>query len=276
MTQDAAEDRANASDAAAPSPRASDPRHLADQSVLIFGGSSGISFAAAQAFAAAGAKVWIVGRDPGRGDAAAAAIGAGASFLAADCADPLAVEAVVREAEAACDGIDTALISLGGTILPELLFRQSLGDIRTALNADLLPVLLSARAVLPGMMARGRGTILTVASDAGKIATPGEAVIGAGMAAIMHFTRGIAIEGKRNGVRANCLTPSLVEGTPLTERLMAPGAFSAKLFEKARKLADLGPTEPEDLAALAVFLASPGAARITGQAISVNGGISAA
>jgi NAD(P)-dependent dehydrogenase (short-subunit alcohol dehydrogenase family) len=56
---------------------------------------------------------------------------------------------------------------------------------------------------------------------------------------------------------------------------MAEGSFPAKLFAKARPLAHLGPTEPEDLAALALFLASPAAGRITGQAISVNGGISA-
>jgi NAD(P)-dependent dehydrogenase (short-subunit alcohol dehydrogenase family) len=126
------------------------------------------------------------------------------------------------------------------------------------------------------MMAQNGGSIITVASDAGKVATPGETVIGAGMAAIIQFTRGLAIEGKRNAVRANCLTPSLVEGTPLTDRLMEEGRFSAKLFSKARPLAHLGPTYPEDLAALAVFLASPAAAKLTGQAISVNGGISAA
>jgi NAD(P)-dependent dehydrogenase (short-subunit alcohol dehydrogenase family) len=96
------------------------------------------------------------------------------------------------------------------------------------------------------------------------------------MAAIIQFTRGLAIEGKRNGIRANVITPSLVEGTPLTERLMAPGSFPAKLFAKAREQAHLGATTGEDLAALALFLAGPEAGRITGQAISVNGGISAA
>ena len=63
---------------------------------------------------------------------------------------------------------------------------------------------------------------------------------------------------------------------PLTDRLMEEGRFSARLFAKARPRADLGATHPEDLAALALFLASPEAALITGQAISVNGGISAA
>lgn len=251
-----------------------EPHALAEQGVLIVGGTSGIGLAAARAFAAEGARVAVAGRDPARGAAAAEA--AGAVFIRADCAEPAAAEAMAEAALEALGAIDTAMVSLGGTRLPELLFRQSLEDIRATVLGDLVPVMLAVRACLPAMMAAGRGAVITVASDAGKVATPGEAVIGADMAAIVQFTRGVAIEGKRNGIRANAITPSLVEGTPLTDRLMEPGRFSAKLFEKARALADLGPTEPEDLAALAVFLASPAARRITGQAISVNGGISAA
>jgi len=249
---------------------------LTDQAVLVLGGSSGIGLAIAKAFTAAGARVTIVGRDPARGEAARATLGPGAAFIAADCADPAAVEAMVSDTAERMGGIDSLICSLGGTRLPELLHRQSLEDIRLSLTHDIAPVLYGCRAVLPVISAAGGGAIVTIASDAGKIATPGEAVIGAGMAAIMQFTRGLAIEAKRNGIRANTITPSLVEGTPLTDRLMAEGTFSAKLFAKARPLAHLGPTYPEDLAGLAVFLASPAAAKITGQAISVNGGISAA
>jgi NAD(P)-dependent dehydrogenase (short-subunit alcohol dehydrogenase family) len=117
--------------------------------------------------------------------------------------------------------------------------------------------------------------IINIASDAAKLATPGESVIGAAMAAIVMFTRALAIEAKRDGIRVNALTPSLLSGTPGADRVMAEG-FSKKLFEKAAAMADLGVPEPDDLAGLIVFLAGPGAARITGQAISVNGGISAA
>ncbi|MBK0400191.1 SDR family oxidoreductase [Limibaculum sp. M0105] len=249
---------------------------IAGQSVLIIGGSSGIGLAAARTFDAAGARVTIVGRSAERGAAARAELGAGATFRACDAAEPASLERMVADTLAAHGRIDTLMVSPGTTRLPELLFRQSLEDIRTSLIKDLAPVLLSCRAVLPAMMAQGAGCIINVASDAGKIATPGESVIGANMAAVIQFTRGLAIEGKRNGIRANVITPSLVEGTPLTERLMAEGTFPAKLFAKARQLAHLGPTTPEDLASLALFLAGPGAARITGQAISVNGGISAA
>ena len=250
-------------------------REVADQSVLIAGGTSGIGLACARAFAAAGATVTIVGRSAQRGAAAASELGPKARFIAADCADASAVDPMVEDAIGPTGRIDTLVCSIGGTRLPQLLFRQSLDDIRVSLTQDLAPFLYLGRAVLPAMMAQGGGCVINVASDAGKIATPGESVIGAGMAAIIQFTRGLAIEGKRNGIRANILTPSLVEGTPLTDRLMEDGTFAAKLFAKARPLAGLGPTYPEDLAALAIFLASPAAAKITGQAISVNGGISA-
>ena len=248
---------------------------LSDQSVLIPGGTSGIGLACARAFADAGATVSLVGRNSKRGTAAAAALGPKAGFLQADCSDPAQVEHMVTLATRQMGRIDTLICSLGGTRLPELLFKQSLDDIRVSLNHDLAPILYAGRAVLPVMMAQNSGTVINIASDAGKIATPGESVIGAGMAAIIQFTRGLAIEAKRNGIRANTITPSLVEGTPLTDRLMEEGTFASKLFAKARPLAALGATYPEDLATLAIFLASPAAAKITGQAISVNGGISA-
>ncbi len=247
---------------------------ISGQSVLILGGSSGIGLACARRFAAAGARVRIVGRDPDRGSEAAASIGHDAVFLRADCAEPADVERMVAEA-AARGGIDTMICSIGGARLPQLLHLQSLDDIRISLTQDLAPFLYAGRAVLPVMRAQRRGAVINIASDAGKVATPGEAVIGAGMAAIIQFTRGLAIEGKRDGIRANVITPSLVEGTPLTDRLMQEGTFAAKLFAKARQLAHLGPTTAGDLAELALFLAGPGASKITGQAISVNGGISA-
>jgi len=132
-----------------------------------------------------------------------------------------------------------------------------------------------AGAVLPGMRSRRGGVIINVASDAAKTATPGEAVIGAAKAAIVMFTRTIAIEEKRYGIRANALTPSLVYGTASTERITADG-FSSKLFARAAQQAGLGVPTADDIAALTVFLCSPAAGRLTGQAISVNGGISAA
>lgn len=255
---------------------------LTEISALIVGGTSGIGFAAAQALLTAGMpRLRVVGRNPER---AALAVDdlrrlndkADVGALVLDCGEGAAAEEMAAAAARGMDGIDLLVSSPGGNNLPELLFRQPIAQVNDTLLQDLAPTLNACRAVLPVMMDGGGGCILNLASDAGKVATPGETVIGAVMAAIIQFTRGLAIEGKRNGIRANAITPSLVEGTALTERLLADGTFSKKLFEKARPLAGLGPTTPEDLANLIVFLAGPAAARITGQAISVNGGISAA
>src|SRR5665647_2150811 len=107
------------------------------------------------------------------------------------------------------------------------------------------------------------------------IARPRQNMTIAAMAAIVMFCRGLAIEAKRSHIRINCLTPSIVRDTPFYDELMAD-PFSARLFSKAERLASLGVVVPDDLAALVVFLAGPGASRLTGQTISVNGGISAA
>ena len=134
-----------------------------------------------------------------------------------------------------------------------------------------------SRAALPFMSQTGSGCIINVSSDAGKLATPGESVIGAAMAGIIMFSRTMAVEAKRNGIRVNVLTPSLIEGTLTACPYADAGTPSlTKLFEKARQAANLGVVVAEDMADFIVFLAGPQAAKITGQAISINGGISAA
>ena len=124
------------------------------------------------------------------------------------------------------------------------------------------------------MRKAGCGTIINVASDAAKLPTPGESVIGAAMAGIVMFTRALAVEGKRDGIRANVITPSLTSGTEHYGRIMAD-PFAGRMFAKASRLAGLGVVTKDELAGLVVFLASPAAAKITGQAISMTGGISA-
>ena len=257
------------------------PRRLQDSSVLITGGTSGVGLESAMQFAAAGVpRIALLGRDLARGNAA---IGAVSSFNPAvqveflPC-DATTLEGAQRAASWAGDRlgrIDVLLNSTAtGGYTPELLHRTPETDIAPLLTQQTLPPIYMTRCVLPMMRKQRSGVILNIASDAAKVPTPGETIIGAAMAAIVMFSRTLALEAKRDGIRVNVLTPSLIAGTPTAARVQKEG-FSAKLFAKAASLAHLGVAEPSDLAALIVFLASPAARRITGQSISVNGGISA-
>ena len=255
------------------------PKELDGSSALIVGGTAGIGLASARGLARAGVpRIVITGRNAERGELAAksiAELGADAHFVVGDATDPASAAAVAAEADRLLSGIDILMCSTAADVRPELFANIPTNDISRWLTELALPSMHMASAVLPGMRTRRGGVIVNVASDAGKTATPGEALIGAAKAAIIMFTRSIAIEEKRHGIRANVLTPSLVHGTASTERITTEG-FSAKLFAAAARQASLGVPDADDVAALAVFLCSAGAARLTGQAISVNGGISAA
>jgi len=197
------------------------------------------------------------------------------SFIGVDAREEPQVAAAVAVARERLGGIDVLVTSTGPSKPPRLLHTIPGDDIRPTLDGLILPPVLTMHAVLPGMREQGSGAIVNVASDAAKVATPGETLIGAAMAAILMFSRAAAMEVKRDGVRINVLTPSLIANTPGAE-LIFGDPFSARMFEKASSLAHLGVAEPEDLADSILFLAGPASRRITGQALSVNGGISAA
>lgn len=253
---------------------------LAESGVLITGGTSGIGLASAMAFAAAGVpRIGIIGRNVERGEKARAEVlkkspNAKVEFIAADAnfADQ-AVYAGTRAKEL-LGNIDVLLNATVGPYVPELFHETKIEDIIPMIIQQQIAPMHMCSVIIPGMRERKHGAIINIASDGAKVVTVGESVLGGAMAAIVMFSKTLAMEAKRFGVRVNALTPSLVEGTQMYAKVRSQG-FSAKLFDKAAKLAHLGLAQPEDLAELVVFLAGPHGARLTGQAISLNGGISA-
>lgn len=254
---------------------------LRESGVVITGGTSGVGLASAILLAREAVRgIVLVGRTQERGDEAVRLVREATpecevTFVVADAGTLKGAEYAVQQARAVLGDIDVLINSTASSYVPDLLVRTDPADIEPILLRQVLPPMLMTRLVLPIMRESGTGSIINIASDAAKTATPGETVVGAAMAAIVMFSRTAAMEAKRDGIRVNVLTPSLIEGTPTAE-LVTRGGFSAKLFEKAAAMAHLGVADPTDLANLIVFLAGPGSRRLTGQAISVNGGISAA
>ncbi len=256
-------------------------RPIDEAGVMITGGTSGAGLATAIQFAAAGARrIALIGRDEARGRRACdtvreAAPRADVAFFAADANRLDEARRVAEAGRGFLERVDVLVNSTLAEFTPHLFHDTPPEDIQPIVVDRLMAPLLMCRFVLPWMREQKSGVIVNVASDAAKVATPGESVIATAMAGLVMFSRTLAMEAKRDGVRVNVLTPSLISGTQAAERHLQ-GGFSARIFDKVASRAHLGLAQPEDLASLILFLASPQAVRITGQAISVNGGISAA
>jgi 2-hydroxycyclohexanecarboxyl-CoA dehydrogenase len=246
--------------------------------VAVLGGTAGVGLETACQFAEQGARVVLCGRDYERGAAACEKIGLRAPlgdvrFIRVDATDPDDTVRAEQECRSVLGSIDVLVNTTGPSDHPRLLHTIPIQSVQQRINEIILPPLHMMFAALPEMRRRGSGSIINVASDAAKVATPGETLIGAAMAAIVMFSKAAALEAKRERVRINVLTPSLIADTP-GAALIGSDPFSAKMFEKAISMAHLGVVSPADLASITLFLASSAASRITGQAISINGGIS--
>ncbi len=128
-----------------------------------------------------------------------------------------------------------------------------------------------SRAAMPWLSKQG-GTLIGFVSDAGIYAAPRQSVIGAVRAGVIGFVRNLAVEVAREGVRVHAISPSFVLGTASIDRLAARNAYRV---EAASRKAGLGLPTPQDIAPAVLFLCSDGAKCITGQVISINGGVNA-
>lgn len=251
---------------------------LNDTSALVTGGTSGTGLEVAALLAESGVRSIIInGRDGERGEAARLAVlrrapHASVTFVQADVSSPDEVKTLFGKAAQVARPLGILVNSAGGDYAPELFHRTPPQSFEAIVRHSLIATMYCCHAALP-LMERG-SAIVNVASDAARVPTPGETVIGAALAGIAMFSRTLAMEAKRQGIRVNVVTPSLIAGTRTYDRITA-GGFSKKLFDKAIAAAHLGLATPRDVAEMIVFLAGPRAARVTGQVISVNGGISA-
>ena len=241
-----------------------------DRVALVTGGASGIGKAVVLALAARGARVGICDLNAAGAEAVAAEIGGSSLAVPMDVTDAASVRAGVASAVESLGAPDVLVNAAGwDQIMRFLDTDEAFWDRVIAIN--FLGVVATCHAVLPHMVERGSGAVVNVASEAGRAGSSGEAVYSGAKGAVIAFSKAIAREVARSGVRVNVVTPGLTD-TPFLQRNIDEG--HGKLMEamvKATPLRRL--STPEEVAEAILFLASDRAAFTTGDTLSVSGGL---
>jgi 2-hydroxycyclohexanecarboxyl-CoA dehydrogenase len=246
---------------------------------LVLGGTYGIGAAISRRLAAAGFDVAVSARRE-RPELLSELREAGvrAEFLPGDLDVFEDVERVTDRCLELLGALDVVVVSGKPPSPPPRLFLESdPADFDAHLHAMAVTRLYAARAAAARMRERGGGRIVFLTSDAGRVPTPAESMVGAGAAAVVFATRALARELARHGIRVNAVSLSLTRDTPSWERYQerkGTGEVLWKAFEKIERTAPFGVNEASDVAELVAFLAGEGAGRLSGATISLNGGIS--
>jgi len=243
---------------------------FSDRVVLVTGGASGIGRAVIEAFAAQGALVAVADVNADGAEEVAATFGAGGLAVPMDVTSTESVRAGVDRVLATWARIDV-LANVAGwdRIMSFVETGEELWD--RVIGINFRGTLATCHAVLPHMIEAGRGAVVNTASEAGRGGSSGEAVYSGAKGAVIAFTKAIAREVARYGIRVNVVAPGLTD-TPMLKGMIDEG--NEKLVEaivKATPLRRLA--RPEEVAQAVLFLASDRASFVTGQTLGVGGGL---
>ncbi|MEX1113816.1 MAG: SDR family oxidoreductase [Akkermansiaceae bacterium] len=245
------------------------PFRLDHQVALITGGGSGIGLGIARCMVQAGAKVVLVGRRQEPLMAACAALGPMASFIAHDITRlEMAGELAAAATEAAQSPV-TILVNNAGTHLKKLAADTTPEDFQSVLTTHVLAAHALTRAVIPGMVAQGMGSILFTSSMAAFMGVPQVMAYAAAKSAFLGIVSTLSAELSAKGVRVNAIAPGWIFSAMTQQALDNDPARKAKVLSRIQ-MGRMG--NPEDIGHAAVFLSSPAAAYITGVTLPVDGG----
>ena len=235
------------------------------------GGASGIGAAFVRRLHGEGASVMIADLDAEKGAALAAELGERAAFREVDVADPAAMAALAQATAETFGGIDVLFNNAGIGCFgetPDLDIEQWKRVI--AINLD--AVFYGSKAVIPFMRQRGGGAIVNTASASGMAADFAFTAYNAAKAGVINYTRCLAIDHARDGIRANAICPGPVD-TPLL--VTGVDAIQGLRADWERRVPMNRFADPAEIAAVAAFLASDDASYLTGASIPVDGGLTA-
>jgi 2-hydroxycyclohexanecarboxyl-CoA dehydrogenase len=246
---------------------------LSDKVAVVTGAASGIGRAIATALAAEGARVAVLDLDEAGGRETVALIergGGRASVHRVDVTDVATVDATIDAVAAGAGGLHV-LVNCAGWDRP-MPFVDTTPDFWDRILAiNLRGPIACTRAALRHMIGQESGKIVSIASDAGRVGSTGEAVYSAAKGGLIAFTKTIARETARHHINVNCVCPGPSD-TPLFQKEFA--GPSPRLAESLKRVIPWGRLGvPEDVAPAVVFLASDDAGYITGQTLSVSGGL---
>jgi 3-oxoacyl-[acyl-carrier protein] reductase len=238
---------------------------LVGKKALITGATGGIGEAIAKALKAAGAEVAISGTREEKLKEVAANLG-GAAILPCNLTDAAAVEALFGRAEETLGQIDI-LVNNAGITKDGLAMRMKDEDWQAVIDVNLGATFRLCRSAIKAMMKRRAGRIVNISSVVAVMGNPGQANYCASKAGMIGMTKSLAAEVASRGVTLNCIAPGFIK-TPMTDALNEQQAERITANIPAARFG-----LPEDVAAGVVYLASDGAAYVTGQTLHINGGL---
>jgi 2-keto-3-deoxy-L-fuconate dehydrogenase len=244
--------------------------HLADRTAFVTAAGQGIGRSTAQAFAAEGARVIATDNDEPK-----------VRQIATDSIRTAKLD-VLHAADIAQAAIDAGpidiLFNCAGFVHQGTLLDATEAEWDLAFDLNVRSMYRTMKAFLPGMLTRGRGVIINMASVSSSIkGVPNRFIYSATKAAVIGMTRSVATDFIRQGIRCNCICPGTVHTPSLEERIAANAAQAGSVDAARQAFVDRQPMgrlgTPEEIAALAVYLASDAAQFVTGQAVIIDGGL---